>query len=63
MFYGFEELREKAKENLSHWLGTASYGEKEIIRYADGYQCNDWNSSLDFKTSDINTVLDFLFPA
>ena len=63
MFYTFEELRQKAKENLSSLFGTASYGEREAIKYTDGYQCNDWSSSLEFKTQDINIVLDFLFPA
>lgn len=63
MFYTFEELRQKAKENLSNLLGVVSYGEREVIRCTDGYQCNDWSSSLDFKTPDINIALDFLFPA
>lgn len=63
MFYTFEELRQKAKENLSNLFGTVSYEEREVIRYTDGYQCNDWSSSLDFKTPDINIALDFLFPA
>mgnify|MGYP004532121975 CR=1 FL=1 len=59
----FEELREKATENLSHWMGPASYDNREVVRYSDGYMCNEWDSHLEFKTQDIKVALDFLFPA
>lgn len=59
----FSELRVKATEKLSNWLGTASYGEREVVRYSDGYHCNEWDSHLEFTTQDINVALDFLFPA
>lgn len=62
MFYTFEELRQKAKENLSSLFGTASYGEREVTKYSDEYCCNDWSSNLEFKTSNIDTALNFLFP-
>lgn len=58
----FEELRQKAKQKLSDWMETFSYDEREVIKYSDGYYCNDWNSNLKFKTPDINIALDFLFP-
>lgn len=63
MFYTFEELRRKAKERLSNWMGTFSYGEREVTKYSNEYYCNDWNSNLEFETPDINTALDFLFPS
>ena len=59
----FEELRKQATEKLSHWLGSASYGNREVVRYSDGYDCNEWDSHLEFTTQDINVALDFLFPA
>lgn len=34
MFYTFEELRQKAKENLSNLFGVASY--REIVQKTEG---------------------------
>lgn len=39
----FEELRKQATEKLSHWLGSASYGNREIVRYSDGYDCAEYH--------------------
>lgn len=58
----FEELRKQAIEKLSHWMGSASYDNREVVRYSDGYNCNEWDSHLKFTTQDINVALDFLFP-
>ena len=35
MFYTFEELRQKAKENLSNLFGVASYREREVMWFMD----------------------------
>ena len=59
----FEELRKQAVKKLSHWMGSASYDNREVVRYSDGYNCNECDSHLEFTTQDINVALDFLFPA
>lgn len=58
----FEELRKQAIEKLSNWMGSASYDNREVVRYSDGYNCNEWDSHLEFTTQDINVALEFLFP-
>ena len=55
----FEELRKQATKKLSHWMGSASYDNREVVRYSDGYNCNEWDSHLEFTTQDINVALDF----
>lgn len=57
----FEELRKQAVKKLSHWMGSASYDNREVVRYSDGYNCNEWDSHLEFTTQDINVALNFLF--
>lgn len=54
--------RENAKEKLSHWMGSVSYRNREVVKYSDCYDCNDWDSHLEFKTQNINDALDFLYP-
>ena len=58
----FEQLRKQAKENLSHWLGTAKYGNREVVHYSDHYECVESDSHFEFETLYVNEALDFLFP-
>ena len=58
----FEELRKQAVENLSRWLGTSEYDNREVVRYSDHYECSEIDSHFEFKTQNLNVALDFLFP-
>lgn len=57
----FEDLKDEARETLSHVWGFVRYDNREVTNYGNDFNCFDWNG-MEFNTEDLETTLHFLFP-
>lgn len=63
MIKTFDVLREKAKEKLSHWLGSVTNDERTVTKVCDGYNCTSCSRyDMEFSTDSIEVALNYLYP-
>lgn len=57
----FEDLKDEAREKLSHVWEFVRYDNREVTNYGNDFHCFDW-TGMEFNTEDLETALQFLFP-
>ena len=56
----FEDLRDEAREKLSHLFGVVRLGDREVTNYGE-FKCETADGFV-METEDLETALQFLFP-
>ena len=56
----FEDLRDDAREKLSHLFGVVRYQDREVTNYGE-FRCESADGYT-METEDLVTALNFLFP-